>query len=1033
MSARPSSSSLMSAFPNSSVSHIDGSISRYEPFLATDCRFNHTGRPLASSDLVTAGDGVMTALAQLGTYQTGTERAFISLFDATYQYFVAEATPLTPLTPTLPSDDCPVPLVHCGTAIPRKHGICELALSAAVNPNPDLSRSVKKLPVTVVDDLASDTRLSSRPFCGFSDAYQFYAVVPVRTRTGIDIGTYCVLNPTKPAHWDERCMQRLSDLSAAIMEHLVVKRSKHAFRRNERVNRGLGSLIEGRATVSGWQFGPNAAAYGDHKAEGILYPQQRLERRAMENKVRAETMPVAPTETTEHFLINTSADVHDQSQEMPEIHDLGPSQSANVSRRKDSSSADEVDAEGIADSGDDDLIQIFSRAANIIRESFEVAGCLFFDITLGSSRVTANQRPLRDNDTGREVSPTSSASGSDDHSDRPPAESRDGPSDVLGFSTSDASSLGKDELPDSEKVITKRFLAKLLRRYPGGRIFSFDADGELQSSDYSDEDSRSNPPPAKPVPSQDSTEDAVEAAAAAAEADKTQGQSSRPTEITLLRKAFPAARSVAFVPIWSYKRERWLAGGFMYTLTPARVFSIEAELSLFKAFGKIITSDVHSFEARQVEKAQADTLGSLSHELRSPLHGIMFSTELLDKNDLSVFQSNATHTIETCCRTLLDTINHLLDYSKVNSFGLKKQNDSHDNFSKARRRVPKSISGKKPLHMHVRLDGLVEEVMNSMFAGFNFQYMSIRQLSKSDRSLWTDSAAHNRLDGAQAMEQLDLNAENKSTHKLHFGGVSVYMSIDPTCDWTFYLQTGAMRRILMNLFGNSLKYTDTGFICVTLKQEISVTKRGKSERMVKLVVRDTGKGIGKDYLTHNLFRPFSQEDELASGTGLGLSIVKATVLQLGGRVQVESKADVGTTVTVKLPLVQSLNVSDIIDVSEEDRAFDKSLKELKGMRVKLVGFDSQGDEGADDGRGVERDICRRWLCLDVLTDEQAEHMTPDIVLWLDDALQHSSFSPEQLAKTPNIVICKDPFVAYQRFKMQAATGQEGIFEYITQP
>jgi signal transduction histidine kinase len=762
----------------------------------------------------------------------------------------------------------------------------------------------------------------------------------------------------------------------------------------------------------------------------MLYPQQLLERQALENKARAESMPVASPESGEEPPDISSTNMQDMSPGTPNMFDLEPTQSPNLARSQGSNSVDEFDAERTTDYEDDDLTQIFSRAANIIRESFEVAGCLFLDVTLGSYRATTPQSSLGDNHTGHEVSASSSASGSDDQSTQRSPESRDCPSDILGFSTSDASSLSRDELPDTERVITKKFLAKLLRRYPEGKIFSFDADGELLPSDYSDEDYRSK---SKPTSSHDGIDDDSTQADSAAQTEQTHSHSSRPTEISLLCNAFPSARSVAFVPIWDAKRERWLAGGFMYTLTPARVFSIEAELSLFKAFSKIITSDVHNLEARQVAKAQADTLGSLSHELRSPLHGIMFSTELLDKNDLSVFQSNATHTIETCCRTLLDTINHLLDFSKVNSFGLKQQNDSYDKPLKTRKRVPKSLAKDKALHMHVRLDGLVEEVVNSVFAGFNFQYMSIRQLSRSDKSLWTDSDAHSRLDGAQAMEQLDLNPEDKGTHKMRFGAVSVYMYIDPTCDWMFHMQAGALRRIVMNLFGNSLKYTDTGFICVTLKQETTITKRGKSEGVVKLVVRDTGKGIGKEYLTHKLFKPFAQEDELASGTGLGLSIVKATVSQLGGRIQVESKPGVGTTITVKLPLVPSSNITDTVEISDEDQAFDESVKELKGMRVKMVGFDSQGIEGVDDGRGVIRDICRRWLYLDVLTEEQAEQVIPDLVLWLDDALQSTSFSPEQLAKTPNIVICNDPFVAYQRFKLQAGNGQEGIFEYITQP
>ena len=114
---------------------------------------------------------------------------------------------------------------------------------------------------------------------------------------------------------------------------------------------------------------------------------------------------------------------------------------------------------------------------------------------------------------------------------------------------------------------------------------------------------------------------------------------------------------------------------------------------------------------------------------------------------------------------------------------------------------------------------LLEEVVDSIFAGFNFQHMSIGQLSKQTRSQSTDTAGHNRLDSKQAMDQLGLESRNESDAVAHFGDVSVDLSIDPSCDWTFYTQAGAIRRLVMNLLGNSLKYTAKGSIKVSLTQD----------------------------------------------------------------------------------------------------------------------------------------------------------------------------------------------------------------------
>lgn len=133
---------------------------------------------MPSSGVATSPDAILTGLAQLGILHTRTERAFISLFDAQYQYLVAEATPSTPLTPSVPSDSCSTPLVLCGHAIPRGQSACEHVLYAA---NDDQPFPCSDLPLSIVPDLRKDVRFSSRPYCTTGDTPQFYAAVPIQT------------------------------------------------------------------------------------------------------------------------------------------------------------------------------------------------------------------------------------------------------------------------------------------------------------------------------------------------------------------------------------------------------------------------------------------------------------------------------------------------------------------------------------------------------------------------------------------------------------------------------------------------------------------------------------------------------------------------------------------------------------------------------------------------------------------------------------------------------------------------------------
>ena len=60
------------------------------------------------------------------------------------------------------------------------------------------------------------------------------------------------------------------------------------------------------------------------------------------------------------------------------------------------------------------------------------------------------------------------------------------------------------------------------------------------------------------------------------------------------------------------------------------------------------------------DQKKGDFIGSISHELRSPLHGILASAEFLGEEVESTFEKSMVETIDSCGRTLLDTIVSLL-------------------------------------------------------------------------------------------------------------------------------------------------------------------------------------------------------------------------------------------------------------------------------------------------------------------------------------------------------------------------------------
>jgi len=107
----------------------------------------------------------------------------------------------------------------------------------------------------------------------------------------------------------------------------------------------------------------------------------------------------------------------------------------------------------------------------------------------------------------------------------------------------------------------------------------------------------------------------------------------------------------------------------------------------------------------------------------------------------------------------------------------------------------------------------------------------------------------------------------------------------------------AVKQIAMNLISNALKFTPRN-------GSVTVTVQGYGDTL-ELVVADTGVGIAQDDLDR-LGRPFEQAgdaEQRAAGSGLGLSLVRAFARLHGGDMTVESAVGEGTTVTVRLPVL----------------------------------------------------------------------------------------------------------------------------------
>ncbi len=141
---------------------------------------------------------------------------------------------------------------------------------------------------------------------------------------------------------------------------------------------------------------------------------------------------------------------------------------------------------------------------------------------------------------------------------------------------------------------------------------------------------------------------------------------------------------------------------------------------------------------------------------------------------------------------------------------------------------------------------------------------------------------------------------------LRFAGLDALVRSDPT----------RISQIVVNLAGNAVKYTNEGFVHVSLALGDGPHSSGQE---LVIEVADSGPGIPREKQSI-IFKSFTQLQPSArssfGGVGLGLAIVKRLVDAMGGRLTLDSAPGQGTTVRVAIPIESSKEIRAAREASE---------------------------------------------------------------------------------------------------------------------
>ena len=148
-------------------------------------------------------------------------------------------------------------------------------------------------------------------------------------------------------------------------------------------------------------------------------------------------------------------------------------------------------------------------------------------------------------------------------------------------------------------------------------------------------------------------------------------------------------------------------------------------------------------------------------------------------------------------------------------------------------------------------------------------------------------------------------------------GVRIVLGVDRKVPIWILADSGRLRQIMLNILSNAIKYSSQDL--TGKPSTVYFLVEMDKEDVIKLVFQDQGIGMSKKQLDKT-FEPFVQGETASTkqvgGTGLGLVITQKLVHQMGGQINTQSTLEIGTTVTVLLPIKVFDGPNETPDISQ---------------------------------------------------------------------------------------------------------------------
>ncbi|KAK5153219.1 hypothetical protein LTS14_007864 [Recurvomyces mirabilis] len=578
------------------------------------------------------------------------------------------------------------PWIGC-CSFPRSDGLNDLALNhwrkaRQYREHPETADEYYKQGYSphfmIVSDAKNNRDYTDRAFVSRSTSLRFYCSVPIRDGNGSVLGALCILDDIPRYGVSAAQMQFLEDSAETITSQLATAVATARQQGSERLIKGLGLFNSHKSSLRDWwlsQDNERLRRGGRYQAENDQSDnrQARLDhefgvqgshdrtaaalRRARRGGGTSEHFPDedAPPHMSQTTETNMNAN-HARMTQHVSGTDFGPvSQDTETPSSSHAATSAPGDSTGYTTSDNSvpnkdgtsprnsdmagNISNAYARASNLICEAMRAEGVVFVDARAASATLKKPPRKLARSSTD--------ATSSNQSDTGPSSLSDDNFSDhgqstrlcrISGFATRNSSSLyGSRAFSSRRMALQEAELQSYIRRYRRGKVFNF-ADADMIYSSSGEDPSN--------VSSEDNSQRSNSSGPRKTRASR---------DAARLGKIMGGAQTIAFLPVWDDASDSYSSCAFVWSTMPLRYFDAEEDLTYIAAFSHSLTAEIARLEAVASDAAKSTFISSISHELRSPLHGVLAGAELLQDTDLSRFQQDMISTITMAGRALLDT------------------------------------------------------------------------------------------------------------------------------------------------------------------------------------------------------------------------------------------------------------------------------------------------------------------------------------------------------------------------------------------